>query len=245
MEWQAPGIILDVRPYGDTDAIATIFTEEHGAHRGLAKGAQSRSKAAIWQKGNLVEARWVGRLSEQLGSLSAELVHATAAPVMDDALLLAVLASCCAVADGALLEREPQPVVFEGLVRLLARLPLGEIVLGEAVRWELSLLAGLGYGLDLASCAVTGTAEALIGVSPRTGRAVSASAAGIWRDRLLPLPGFLLSDSPGDPAEWLDGLKLTAHFLARDAFGHHHRPLPQPRLALQDRASALVKSETT
>ncbi len=243
MEWQAPGVVLDIRPYGDTDVIATVFTEEHGAHRGLARGAQARSRTAIWQKGNLVEVRWVGRLSDQLGSFSAELVHATAAPVMDDPLLLAILSSCCAVAEGALVEREAQPVVFDALVRLLARLPLGEIVLGEAVRWELSLLAGLGYGLDLSSCAVTGTADTLIGVSPRTGRAVSEAAAGIWRDRLLPLPGFLLTDSPGDAPQWVDGLRLTAHFLARDAFGHHHRPLPQPRLALYDRALALLADD--
>ena len=244
MEWQAPGVVLDVRPYGETDAIATIFTEEHGAHRGLVRGAQSRTKAALWQKGNLVEARWTGRLSDQLGNFTAELVHPAAAPIMDEPLLLAILASSCAVAEGALLEREPQPTVFDGLVHLLARLPLGETMLAETVRWELSLLSGLGYGLDLTVCAISGSTESLSYISPRTGRAVSAEAAGDWKERLLPLPGFLLSDSEGNASQWTDGLRLTGHFLARDAFGHHHRPLPPARLALYDRAAALAFSET-
>ena len=249
MEWQAPGIIIDTRPYGEADAIATIFTEEHGAHRGLVRGAQSRTKVALWQKGNLVEARWTGRLSDQLGNFTAELVHPAAAPIMDDPLLLAILASSCAVAEGALIEREPQPVVFDGLVHLLARLPLGPIMLAETVRWELSLLAGLGYGLDLSICAISATKHDLLYVSPKTGRAVCEAAAGAWKDRLLPLPAFLrpeaLGESEGDAAQWADGLRLTGHFLARDAFGHHHRPLPPARLALYDRAAALAYSETT
>jgi DNA repair protein RecO (recombination protein O) len=240
MEWEAPGIVLDLRPFGEGDGVATVMTEEHGIHRGLARGAQSRTRAALWQKGNLVQMRWVGRLSDQLGSLSGELIHASAAPILDDALLLAMLTAACAVAEGALIERERQPVVFDGLLHLLARLPQGHGMLAHQVRWEMALLASLGYGLDLSSCAVTGETEGLALVSPRTGRAVSEAAAGIWRERLLPLPGFLRDDGPGDPVGWRDGLRLTGHFLERDAFGHHHRPLPQPRQALYDRVAAMV-----
>jgi DNA repair protein RecO (recombination protein O) len=241
MEWEAPGIILDVRPHGEGDAIATVMTEAHGAHRGLARGGNSRTKAALWQKGNLVQLRWVGRLEDQLGSLSAEMVHPAAAVVMDEPLLLAMLTSACAVAEGALIEREPQPAVFDLLLHLLARLPTGPAMLAELVRFEMALLSGLGYGLDLSVCAVTGHNEALAGVSPRSGRAVSEQAAGVWRDRLLPLPEFLRAGGPGNAAEWRDGLRLTGHFLQRDAFGAHHRPLPQPRAALYDRVCLLAE----
>ncbi len=244
MEWEAPGIILDVRPLGEGDAVATVMTEEHGAHRGLAKGAQSRTKVAMWQTGNLVQLRWVGRLPEQLGTLSAEMVHPAAAMVMDDALLLGMLTSACAVAEGALVEREPQPTVFDGLLHLLARLPTGPDMLGDLVRWELSLLTALGYGLDLSACAVTRANDRLIGVSPKTGRAISEAVAGVWRDRLLPLPTFLLDGDKGDLPAWRDGLRLSGHFLERDAFGHHHRPLPQARHALYDRVCALALGES-
>ena len=240
MEWDAPAIVLDARPYGEGDAIATVMTEEHGAHRGLARGGGARSRTATWQPGNLVQARWVARLADQLGSLSAELVHPGAALAMDDPLGLAMLSAACAVAEGALPEREAHPRVFEGLLHLIAHLPLGPATLTELIRWEAVLLAELGYGLDLTSCAVTGETTGLVFVSPKTGRAVTAAGAGVWTSRLLRLPPFLTDGDEATPADWRDGLRLTGHFLERDAFGHHHRPLPAARQMLYDRVAALA-----
>jgi len=242
MDWEAPAIILDARPYGEADAIATVMTEPHGAHRGLARGAQSRTRAALWQQGNLIQLRWVGRLPDQLGSFTAELIHPAAALVLDDALALSMLTSACAVAEGALPERHPYPAIFDTLLHLLARLPQAERQLAELIRWETLLLRDLGYGLDLSFCAVTGTTENLAYVSPRTGRAVSREAAGQWKERLLPLPPFLLHPTEGSPAEWSDGLRLTAHFLTRDVFGLQHKPLPHARVALYDRVAALKEA---
>ena len=242
MEWQAPAIVLDARPYGEGDAVATVVTEEHGAHRGLARGGLARGHAAVWQPGNIVQARWVARLSDQLGSLTAELVHPAAALAMEDRMALAILRAACAVAEGALPEREPHPRVFAGLLRLLAQLADPGTAFAMLVRWEAGLLADLGYGLTLDACAVTGVTEDLRWVSPRTGRAVCDAAAGAWRARLLPLPPFLLADTTGNAAEWRDGLRLTGHFLARDAFGHHHRPLPAARVALADMVAALAET---
>jgi DNA repair protein RecO (recombination protein O) len=240
MEWDAPAIVLDARPYGEGDAIATVLTEEHGAHRGLARGGAARAQAATWQRGNLVQVRWVARLSDQLGSFTAELVHPGAALAMDDALALAMLSASCAVAEGALPEREPHPRVFDGLLHLIARLPEGSVMLADLIRWEAVLLADLGYGLDLTCCAVTGETAGLAFVSPKTGRAVTASGAGAWSQRLLRLPPFLIGGDEATAADWRDGLRLTGHFLERDAFVHHHRPLPAARQMLYDRVAALA-----
>ena len=108
----------------------------------------------------------------------------------------------------------------------------------------------LGYGLDLAACAVTGATEGLAFVSPKTARAVSDTAAGLWRERLLPLPALLLNTEQGntqgglvgDAAQWEQGLRLTGHFLARDVFGLQHKPLPASRVALYDRVASLKDS---
>ncbi len=240
MEWQAPAVVLDVRPHGEAGAVVTLLTEAHGRHAGLAKGGASRAQAPVWQAGNLVEAKWVARLQDQLGAVSGELVHAAAALAMEDPLALAVLRAATAVAEGALPEREPHPQVFRGLVALIATLARSaEDALPDLVRWEAELLAELGYGLDLARCALTGTLEDLAFVSPRTGRAVSDSAAAEWRDRLLPLPAFLLGQGPSGAPDWAAGLRLTGHFLARDVFGTQHRPLPAAREMLTDRVAAL------
>jgi DNA repair protein RecO (recombination protein O) len=244
MEWEAPGIILDVRPFGEGDAVATVMTERHGAHRGLARGGNSRGRVALWQPGNLVQLRWVGRLADQLGAFSAEMIHPAAALVLDDALALGMLTAGCAVAQGALPERQAHARVFDGLLHLLARLPLGAAVLGEFIQWELTLLAELGYGLDFSRCAVTGATEGLAWVSPRSGRAVSDAGAGQWKERLLRLPRPLVAAAAWAESDWRDGLALTGHFLARDAFGLQHRPLPPARLALYDRVARMFSSES-
>lgn len=240
MEWEAPAIVLDSRPYGEGDAIATVMTKEHGAHRGLARGGGARERIAVWQRGNLVQVRWVARLADQLGSFSAELVHPGAALAMDDALSLAMLSAACAVAEGALPEREPHARVFDGLLRMIAGLSQGAVTPGDLVRWETVLLADLGYGLDLTRCAVTGETVGLAYVSPKTGRAVTAAAAGLWTSRLLVLPPFVVGGDDATVSDWRDGLRLTGHFLARDAFGLQHRPLPAARQMLYDRVAALA-----
>jgi len=240
LEWQAPAIVLDVRPHGEGGAVVTVLTELHGRHAGLAKGGASRGQAALWQPGNLIEARWVARLAEQLGSMSGEMVHPAASLAMEDPLALAALRAACAVAEGALPEREAHPRIFHGLVAFVADLLRGtDHALPALVQWEAELLAELGYGLDLGRCAVTGSAEDLAFVSPRSGRAVSAGAAGEWADRLLVLPAFLLGQGPSTATDWAAGLRLTGHFLARDVFGLQNRDLPAARGLLLDRLVAI------
>jgi DNA repair protein RecO (recombination protein O) len=240
LDWDLPAIVLNTRPYGEGDVVATLMTAEHGAHRGLARGGSSRAQGGLWQAGNFVQARWTARLSDQLGSFRGELIHATASSVMDDPMALAMLSAVCAQSEDALPEREPHEAVFSGMIGLLPRLALGQQVLPELILWETVLLSDLGYGLDLTSCAVTGATEGLAFVSPKTGRAVTAEAAGVWSNRLLRLPAFMTGGTDGGPEDWRDGLRLTGHFLTRDVFGARHKPLPMARQMLYDRVADLV-----
>lgn len=245
MEWSEPAIVLSLAPFGEGDTRAIVLTEGQGAWHGLARGGASRRGAPVWQEGNLIAARWVARLAEQLGSLTGELVHPAAALAMADPLALAILRSACAVAAGALPEREPHPAAFVGLARLLAGIAIQGTALPALVRFERELLRELGYGLDLATCAVTGATEDLAFVSPRTGRAVARAAAGTWQSRLLPLPAFLTTDTlRADLAACRDGLALTGHFLARDAFGARNAALPSARAALYDLVARRANGET-
>ncbi len=231
MEWQEPAIVLETTVHGEGDTVATVLTPI-GAWRGLAKGGASRSKNAIWQPGNLLSARWVARLSEQLGALTGELVHPAAALAMQERDSLAVLNAACALAAGALPEREAHPDTFAGLARLLAGIGIQGHALPALVRWEVALLRELGFGLDFST--PNGGNDRLAYVSPRTGRAVTLSQAGEWVERLFPLPQFMLDDSEPSLADCLAGLKITGHFFTRDVFGARHRPLPTARARLYD-----------
>jgi DNA repair protein RecO (recombination protein O) len=233
MEWEGPAVVLRVQALGEGDAIASLLTEA-GRLRGVVRGGAARARAATWQPGNLVRARRVARLETQLGSITGELVHAAAAAAMADPLALAVLAASCAVADGALPEQEPAAAVFGGLLHVIAHAGQGEAAIVALVEWEVGLLASLGFGLDLARCARSGAETGLAYVSPRTGRAVTAEAAGEWGERLLRLPGFLAGRAEeADWGECADGLALSGFFLGREVFGARNVGVPEARQRLQ------------
>ncbi|WP_298286389.1 DNA repair protein RecO [Acidocella sp.] len=231
MEWDGPAILLDTQPYGEGDLLAGLLTPR-GLWRGLARGGASRRQAAIWQRGNILAARWVARTETQLGAVSAELVRPVAALAMHDPEALLVLNAACALAAQAAPEREALPGSFEGLLRLLAGIDIAGLGLTALCRWELVLLKELGFGLDFSSSA--GGNDRLAYVSPRTGRAVTLSEAGDWVARLLVLPDFLIGEAPARLADHVAALKLTGHFLARDVFGARHKPLPPARAGLYE-----------
>lgn len=238
MEWHDDAIILSVRKHGETAAIVSLLTRDHGRHLGLVRGGQSRRRQGLLQPGNLVAAGWRARLPEHLGTLTLEPKRDLAAGVLDDSGRLKALAAMTSLLEATLAEQEPQPTVYAASLAMLENLSdSGEAAspvprwLAAYVRWELGLLRELGFGLDLDTCAATGSRENLVYVSPRSGRAVSAEAGEPWRDRLLPLPGFLLDDSlpPLAMFDIVAGLRLTGHFFDRHHFAQHSGRLPSAR----------------
>jgi DNA repair protein RecO (recombination protein O) len=136
-----------------------------------------------------------------------------------------------------LAEREPHPRLYDALRIMLDTLDNDRMWPAVLVRYELGLLDELGFGLDLARCAVTGSSDDLVYVSPRTGRAVSGEAGAAYRERLLAFPAFLTSAQadPPSPAELLAGLRLTGHFLARHVLEPRGLAPPPARRLLIER----------
>jgi DNA repair protein RecO (recombination protein O) len=236
MEFEDDAFVLSARPFGETGAIVELITRLHGKYAAHVAGAASRRTKPFLQAGARVSLRYRARTSDQLGSASLEPVGEGPSALFDDALALAGLAAAAAVAAGALPEREPHPGAFLGLEAFIDALAAPDIWPAVYVRFEAGLLADLGFGLDLSRCAVTGSPDDLIYVSPRTGRAVSAGAGEAYKDRLLALPPFLLSAQGGLSAgDIAAGLAITGHFLQRFVFAPLNRPLPPARMWLSDR----------
>jgi DNA repair protein RecO (recombination protein O) len=239
MEWTDEAVVLSTRPHGESSLVVQLLTRERGRHAGLAKGAQRGKGRAVYQPGNRVRAVWKARLDEHLGNLVADLVRGDVALFIEDADRLGALSAAASMAEAALPEREAMPRVYEGLVLLLEALAADRLWQAQYVGWELDLLAELGFGLDLARCAVTGSTEDLAFVSPKTGRAVSFAAGEPYRDKLLRLPSFLvaadLPETPPEPADLTAALALTGFFLERHAFAPQGRPLPAARTRFVDR----------
>jgi DNA repair protein RecO (recombination protein O) len=229
MLWTDEGVVLAVRRHGESGAIISVFTAQHGRHAGLVRGGFGRRARPVYQQGNILHVTWRARLAEQLGALSGELKVPLAARLMADPARLAGLAAACALLETTLPERDPHPDLYATLSVFLEHLVQEREWLEAYVRFELALLAELGFGLDLGRCAVTGTSEDLIYVSPNSGRAVSRSGAGRYADRLLALPAFLLGRAPADPAQLAAGLRLTGAFLRRHLFDASERAMPEAR----------------
>lgn len=236
MEWSDDGIVLLARKHGESSAVVSVLTAEHGRHAGLVRGGSSSRMRGVLEPGNRVRVTWRARLEEQLGSFTqCDMVANVSAGLLDDPLRLAALQALCAVAEAALPERERHGAVYAGMLDLLSALD-SVAWAGGYVRWELALLADLGFGLDLSACAATGSNDNLTYVSPKSGRAVSASAGEPYRDRLLALPEFLMGGQRdpgvGDVAA---GLALTGYFLDRHVLAPHGKTLPLARGRLLDR----------
>ncbi|MBC6437460.1 MAG: DNA repair protein RecO [Rhodobacteraceae bacterium] len=235
MDWRSEGVLLAVRPHGETAAIIEVFTAGHGRCAGVVRGGASRKMAPILQPGAQLDVRWRARLSEHIGSFTVEPIRCRAAGAMANPVTLAGLAAVCALLSFTLPEHVPHPVLYARSVALLDG--LGATHWARAyLEWELSLLDEMGFALDLTACAVTGARHGLTHVSPKTGRAVSAEGAGTWASRLLPLPQCLVTGGPASAENLAEGFRLTGYFLA-----HHmaralgNRPIPPARQHLVNR----------
>ncbi len=230
MEWRDQGILLSARRHGETSAIIEVFTPERGRHAGVVRGGTSRKIAPILQPGAQLDVAWRARLEEHIGSFTVEPVRSRAAIAMGDRLTLAGLNAVTGLLSFCLPEREPHAPLYSRTQALLDLLGQHDVWPLAYLQWELKLLEEMGYALELDTCAVTGAAEDLAFVSPKTGRAVSRKGAGEWADRLLPLPPVLRGEGVAENAQIAQAFGTTGYFLethlARDL---GDKPLPEAR----------------
>ena len=191
MQWSDEAVILGARSHGETSVILEVLTRAHGRHLGIVRGGRSRRLAPSLQPGNLAEITWRARLESQLGTFQVEAGELRAAEMFGSPAALygfATLASHLRL----LAEREPHAALYDALRIIGDHLREPAIAAPLMLRFELALLAELGFGLDLSACAATGTRENLAFVSPKSGRAVSAEAGRPYSEKLFVLPSFLV-----------------------------------------------------
>lgn len=233
MRWSDQAIILVIHKYGETSAVVKLFSREYGICAGTVRGASGKVKRGIYQPGNIVQAVYSTKLPEQLGNFHCEMEEAVVAFVMTDSAKLLAMSSALALTELALAEHDPHPVLYDHLYYLLQRLKHDLPWHQEYVQLELTILKESGFGLELGSCAATGSCEDLIYVSPKSGRAVCAEAGEPYKDKLLKLPKLIRDSGFGiQDSDLLDGLTLTGYFLEHRLLEAHHRKMPLARTRL-------------
>ena len=230
MQWTDDGIVLGVKRHGETSVILELMTLERGRHLGLVRGGAGTRLRGVLQPGNLLRATWRARLDEHLGYYAVEGLNLRAAGFLGAAHAVhgvTHVAELCRL----LAEREPHVQVFAALQAVLDDIDAPHAAATSIARFELQMLAELGFGIDLGSCAATGVTVDLAYVSPRSGRAVSRAGGEEYRDKLLRLPEFLHAESELLPtaADLADAFALTGFFLDRHAFAPRGLELPASR----------------
>lgn len=231
MHLDTPAIVCAMIPHGEHGAVVRFFTPDDGLIAGYVRGGRSRALRPVLQPGNGVFVSLRARVDSQLAAATVELTRARAA-LATSAAGLAALAWLTGLTALTLPEAVPHPALYRGLDAVIDAIATGAgaLPLAEAVvRYELLLLAELGLGLDLSSCAATGMTTDLAYVSPRSRQAVSRGAGAPWAARLLPLPAFLIGTASADAAAVHGGLRLTGHFIERELLAGRGRDLLDAR----------------
>jgi DNA repair protein RecO (recombination protein O) len=240
VHWQDEAIILATSRFSESSLRLDLLTATHGRYAGIVRGGASSKRRASFDIGNIIQATWRARLSEQLGSFTTELLSQPTATALGDPLALNTLNAATALLLQKLPERHAEPAIYDSFKSLLLHLVDGRSsYVPLYVAFEITLLSACGFPLDLSSCAATGSTEDLIYVSPKSGRAVSREAGAPYAEKLLKLPAFLhmRAGNGYTPSheDILEALTLTGFFLNHHANEITHKPLPQSRQRLLDR----------
>jgi len=237
LRFTTPAIVVALRPHGEHGAVVRLMTPEHGLQAAYARGARGRRLRPVLLPGNEVEATLSARTETQLPQATVELLHSRG-PLLAEPLPATAIDWICALTATALPEGQPYPRIYEALDGLLAAIEAAPSASGWGaglVRYELLMLAELGFGLDLATCVVSGRNDELVAVSPRSGRAVTAAEAEPYAGKLLRLPRLVRDGGTADWPDTLDGLTLSGHFLMRDLIGDRSAPVGEARARLIER----------
>jgi len=237
MRAETKAIVCALRNHGEHGAVVRLMTPAQGLQAAYVRGARGRRMRPVLIAGNVVQAQLSSRTDAQLPQASVELIHSRA-PLLSEPLPAAAIEWVTVLTARVLPEGQPYPNLYSALEAVLEAIeaaPAASAWGTALVRYELLLLAELGFGLDLERCAVTGSNDSLVAVSPKSGRAISAAEAEPYKGKLLALPPFLRAGGRASWSEIAEGLDLTGHFLLRDVLTDRVRPVAEARVRLVDR----------
>lgn len=240
MQISDEGYIIKILKHGENSLIVTVLSMAHGKMTGFVKGAMSKKKLGIYQIGNKISFNAYARLQENLPVFKGvELCQSNVAHLIENPEKLALMRAFCDVFNMTIAENEP----LEGLIRSISCFIEGlkdKMWLKNYAVLEFKLLYFLGIGLDLGTCAATGTIENLAFVSPKSGRAVCLSAGLPYRDKLFKYPHFALNKNLEPTKDDVaDLIKMTGFFLKKNFFDAHGLQFPLTRANLQEILSDL------
>ena len=156
-------ICLRVTPFSETSQVVTLFTREYGRLRLVAKGARRRTKAG---KGSFDggldlldggDATFSHTPEKDLSLLTAWRLTDAHAPLRQHGRAIWLGLYAAELVDRLIEEHDAHPRLFDGLVRLLARLADASAREAVMLAFQLNLLRQTGVLPDFGRCAGGGS----------------------------------------------------------------------------------------
>lgn len=188
-----PAIVLRTWPFGESDRIVSMLTEDHGKITGIAKGAKRSRKrfANSLEPFSIVMLRFQDRPHSGLAFILACELQSSYKRLVASLEKIAYASYFVEITEGLIGEREENRLVFDHLKEGLIYLEEGETSLLFLTAFELKLLQLAGYQPVFDSCRRCGvdrlrSATSAWHFSPRDGGVLCASCARL-RKEIFPL----------------------------------------------------------
>lgn len=150
MHVETVAIVCGVRGHGEHGTVVRLLTPGHGLVAAYVRGGRGRRLRPVLIPGNLVAAQLRSRTDSQLPQAVLELAHSRAS-LMAEPLPASAMDWATALVTAALPERQPYPRLYQamgGLLDAIEAAPAAAAWAAALARFELLLLAELGYGRE-------------------------------------------------------------------------------------------------
>lgn len=233
MQFCDEGYIIKVLKYGESSAIVTVLSSEHGKITGFVKGALSKKKLGVYQIGNLISFNVYARLEENMPQfLGVEMLKSNAVNFFHSNQKLALLSSFCEMMNACVAEHEHLEFLNFYIKDFFNSVTDTEMLVKYSFL-EYYLLEFIGIGLDLSECVATGSKQNLEFVSPKSGKAVSYEAGLPYKDKMFKFPHYIVDKNyNANLSEVADLLKMTEFFMIKNFFENHSLKFPNNRANL-------------
>lgn len=148
MQLDTEAIVCGVRGHGEHGTVLRMLTPGNGLVAAYVRGGRGRRMRPVLIPGNLVAVQLRARTESQLPQATVELVHSRA-PMFTEPLPAGAIEWATTLVTATLPERQPYPRLYQAMTGLLDAIeaaPAASGWGGALARFELLLLAELGYG---------------------------------------------------------------------------------------------------
>ncbi len=209
------GFFLGTKEYGENSFIVFIFSKNHGLIKSFSK--YSRKELQSLMLLDQINFIWKSKQKESLGFIKIShkkpLYHG-----VNNFLVSLVKASVTELCLNFLAPWQKNKEIYNDLTTLVESFKFNNnLIMFNYVWWEIFFLKNTGYGLNLETCAVSGSSKDLYYISPNSGNCVTYLVGEKYKKKLFRIPDCLKNkENPTTFIDYFNALKIISFFIKKN-----------------------------